>query len=241
MEKNFFLEDVGEVILRKSKRARRTSIRITPDGKVTVTIPALSGWNSALHFLEQKKGWVKNTLKRLEQNRPPRPAYHPGENPFTRRHRLVLLPDKTVNEEVQTHISEARVTVKYPAGWQLSHPFIERVIGTLRIHTLRIEAHAYLPGRLEELARHHGYSYRRLFLKNLKTRWGSCSSAGNINLNIRLMELPDHLIDYVILHELAHTRHKNHGPAFWTELEQTTGNARNLDKELNRYHIFQDL
>jgi len=167
-------------------------------------------------------------------------SYHPGENPFTRRHRLFLLPDSKISGKVQARISGGEITVTYPAAWPLSHPLLQEMIGSLHIRTLRNEARAYLPGRLTELAGRYGYTYRRLFLKNLKSRWGSCSSAGNINLNIRLMDLPDHLIDYVLLHELAHTRHKNHGPAFWTELEMTTGNARELDKELNRYHIFQD-
>jgi len=241
MEKTIFIEDIGEVRLWKSSRARRVSIRITPGGQVTVTIPAHSGWNAALRFLEQKKKWVKKTLVRLEEKRPPRRVYHPGENPFTRRHRLFLLPDSKISEKVQARISGGKITVTYPAAWPLSHPLLQEMISSLRIRALRNEARVYLPGRLTELAGRYGYTYRRLFLKNLKSRWGSCSSAGNINLNIRLMDLPDHLIDYVILHELAHTRHKNHGPAFWAELEMTTGNARKLDKELNRYHIFQDL
>ena len=241
MEKTYYLKEIGEVLLRKSRRARRISIRITPGEKVTVTLPWYGDWNTAIRFLEQKKGWVKKTLERLEKKRPPRQVYHPGENPFTRRHRLILLPEDMKKEVVEAHLADGKVTVRYPSGWEISRPFLQQVINDLRIRTLRKEARDYLPGRVAAFARLHGYSYRQVFLKNLKTRWGSCSSAGNINLNIRLMELPEHLIDYVILHELAHTRHKNHGPAFWTELDKTTGNARKLDRELNKYHIFQDL
>ncbi len=240
MEKIHYLKETGEVRLRKSKRARRISIRITPAGKVSVTLPWYGTWDAAIHFLEQKKTWVKKTLARLEKNRPERPDYHPGENRFTRRHRLILLPDEKMKKKIHTRLSVETVTIRYPAGWQLSAPSLQQTIATVRIHTLREEARSYLPGRLSRLARLHGYSYQRLFLKNLKTRWGSCSAAGNINLNIRLMELPDHLIDYVLLHELAHTLHKHHGPAFWNELENTAGNARKLDKELNNYHICPD-
>ena len=85
------------------------------------------------------------------------------------------------------------------------------------------------------LAEKYGLSFADLRVKNLKTRWGSCSSVNNINLNIHLMRLPEHLIDYVILHELAHTIHKNHGKGFWQTLDKFSGNARLLAKEMRQY------
>lgn len=103
--------------------------------------------------------------------------------------------------------------------------------------SLRRMALGYLPGRTEELARRHGFSYRRISVRRSRTRWGSCSAANNINLSLYLMKLPSHLIDYVILHELVHTVHKNHSPAFWEMLELHTGNARGLSKEIKKYSI----
>jgi predicted metal-dependent hydrolase len=100
---------------------------------------------------------------------------------------------------------------------------------------LRKEAKRFLPERVEALASKFRITYAQLFLKNLKSRWGSCSSVNNINLNIQLMRLPDHLIDYVILHELAHTVHKNHGPQFWQTLQNLSGNARLYAKEMKHY------
>lgn len=89
--------------------------------------------------------------------------------------------------------------------------------------------------RLSELARQHGFSYNRVFVRNQKTRWGSCSAKNNINLNLRLVRLPTHLMDYVILHELMHTRIKNHSSAYWQALEKLIPDARVVDRELNRY------
>lgn len=100
---------------------------------------------------------------------------------------------------------------------------------------LRQKALAYLPVRTAELARDHGFTYRRITIRRSRTRWGSCSAVNNINLSIFLMRLPSHLIDYVILHELVHTVHKNHSAVFWESLERHTGNARALAKEIRKY------
>ena len=79
---------------------------------------------------------------------------------------------------------------------------------------LRKAAKAYLPGRLQYWAERYGFAYGKVFIKHNVSNWGSCSSRGNINLNLNLMRLPEELSDYVLLHELSHLRHPNHGPQF---------------------------
>lgn len=96
-------------------------------------------------------------------------------------------------------------------------------------------ASAILTRRLNELASKHGFSYKRLTVRNQKTRWGSCSHDNNISLNMQLVRLPQELIDYVILHELVHTRVKNHSPAFWDELDKLVVNSRKLRGEIKNY------
>lgn len=80
------------------------------------------------------------------------------------------------------------------------------------------KAKEYLPYRLEYYAKLYGYSYDRVRLSHAGTRWGSCSSSRTISLNIGLMQVPEILRDYVILHELAHLNHMDHSPEFWTEV-----------------------
>ncbi len=101
----------------------------------------------------------------------------------------------------------------------------------------RKKAREILIGRLDFLAEKFGYSYNRVFIRNQKTRWGSCSTKNNINLNIRLLLLPEELMDFVILHELIHTKFKNHGKEFWEELLQKEPHAGILDDQINRYNI----
>jgi predicted metal-dependent hydrolase len=72
-------------------------------------------------------------------------------------------------------------------------------------------------------------------VRNQKTRWGSCSARNNINLNINLAHLPVELMDYIILHELAHTRITNHGPQFWKLLGDYIQHPREHDRALNQY------
>ena len=91
--------------------------------------------------------------------------------------------------------------------------------------------------RLNELSEEHGLPYNRVFVKNQKTRWGSCSAKKNINLNINLVRLPEELIDYAILHELAHTKVLNHSVKFWDLLEKLMKNAKVLDRELGKYSL----
>jgi predicted metal-dependent hydrolase len=101
----------------------------------------------------------------------------------------------------------------------------------------RTEARRLLIGRLAELAARHGFQYNKVFIKSQRTLWGSCSARNNINLNIHLLRLPEELRDYVLVHELVHTRHKNHSRAFWRELDRILGNGRQLQKKLRAFRL----
>ena len=96
-------------------------------------------------------------------------------------------------------------------------------------------AKKHLIDRLNYLSQAHGFKFNRVFIKSQKTRWGSCSGKNNINLNINLIRLPDELIDYIILHELVHTRIKNHSRRFWDQMDKLLGDAKKLDRKLSEY------
>ncbi|MFC2062531.1 M48 family metallopeptidase [Chloroflexota bacterium] len=99
------------------------------------------------------------------------------------------------------------------------------------------QAKLVLTGRLQQLAAKHEFTYNRVFIRNQKTRWGSCSSKNNISLNMKLVKLPEELIDYVILHELAHTRKKDHSKAFWAEMDKLVGDGKKMAKILRNYGL----
>lgn len=92
-----------------------------------------------------------------------------------------------------------------------------------------------LTSRLDQLAERYGFAYSKVYIRNQKTRWGSCSHKNNISLNMKLLRLPDELIDYVILHELVHTRKKNHSKGFWVELDNYVGNGKDFASRLRKH------
>ncbi len=110
------------------------------------------------------------------------------------------------------------------------------VKGAVSAETLRAEAKAYLPGRLHELADRYGFSYNRVTIKHNLSNWGSCSSKGNINLNLCLMLLPPDLQDYVMLHELCHLKEMNHSAKFHALLESVCPDHHQKALRMKQYH-----
>ena len=98
-------------------------------------------------------------------------------------------------------------------------------------------ARKMLIDRLIKISKKTGLSFNKVSIRNQKTRWGSCSFANNISLNIKLINLPEKLIDYVIYHVLVHTVEKNHSSNFWNLLNHYLPESKKLNKELNNYVI----
>ena len=149
----------------------------------------------------------------------------------------------------------AKVRVAVPRGisFEKAKNFTHSKIGWISKHLLKIQlkskihlfykpvnkqtATEFLEGRIKELADKFGFVYNKVTIRNQRTRWGSCSGKNNINLNMQLMNIPSHLIDYVILHELVHTKVKNHSPLFWGSLDRYICNAKAIDNELKKYSL----
>ena len=106
------------------------------------------------------------------------------------------------------------------------------------VKRLRKEARATLPALIAELATKYDFSYTSLRISSAHTRWGSCSGKNGISLSLFIMLLPQHLREFIILHELCHTRHHNHSAAFHTLLDSLVGGKEKaLNRELKAYRI----
>ncbi len=201
--------EIGFVRYVHHKRAKNLSIRINPKGEVRVTIPRYVSFRKAEAFVWSKKQWISRKLHEAREKAGPLTALAPGD---MIRVRGTSIPIRLKNE----------------------HDTVEGAIWRI----LQAEARAFLPGRVEALAKMHGFRFSGIKIRRMKTRWGSCTAKNSINLNSWLIMLPDHLTDYVILHELVHTVHRHHGPGFWETLDKhVAGKSKELRKELRKEQI----
>lgn len=115
----------------------------------------------------------------------------------------------------------------------LSH----KSIPTKSYAVCRARAKQFIRDRVQVYNAYYGFSYRRISVKNLKSRWGSCSKKRNLNFHYRLLFLPIELADYVIVHELCHLKELNHSKKFWQLIVETVGDYKKKKRALHRYAL----
>ena len=233
VEKIIPVNGIGDVKFRKNKRSRAVSISIRPIKGIVVNLPYLVSFNEALRIVELRKNWIEKHLPRIKTIENKRTLFSELSEFKTRTRTLNITSHS--GEKLLVSLTHKFIDLKYPIDSDLSSTKIQDLIRKSLIWALRIEAKEYLPLRIQTLSNHHNLKFNKLYLKNNKTNWGSCSAINNINLNIHLIRLPEHLIDYVIIHELCHTVEKNHGPRFWQLMNGHIKDAKLLSKELKTY------
>ena len=234
-EKTIDHQEFGKVTLIKSTRARRISITMKPFGPLRVTVPMFVSFSRAEDFLREKEAWITKNLDKIKKLEDRLTIFDQDTRFSTHEHELLIT---RFNEETpKVSLKEKKIFVQLPEKVNVLDPEIQEMIRWGIQAAWRKEAKKYLPVRLGEFSRKHHLSYNKVVIKNNRSRWGSCSNTNNINLSLHLMRLPDHLIDYILLHELVHTIHKNHSRKFWKHLERLEPAARSIDRELKEYRI----
>ncbi|PKP44083.1 MAG: M48 family peptidase [Bacteroidetes bacterium HGW-Bacteroidetes-12] len=221
--------DVGNILFRRNLRAKRLTITIRPKTGVRVTIPGLLPFKTAKNFVEDKKDWINDKLKELSTKVEKQIIIKYR----TKNHELILTPVSV--DKIKIILQNGLIEVQYPNTKEISDVSVQEAAKKAIEMAFRKEALEILPARVNELADKYGFNYNDLRIKKISSRWGSCSANDNINLSIYLMKLPDDLIDYIIIHELTHTIHKNHGPKFWSHLNKLTGDAKGLSARVKKY------
>lgn len=203
-------EEFGKITIRRSARASQVRLRVAPDGTLRASLPLY-----APTFLVKRL--IKNSrdeLRQLLSQSQPETTYQQGMR-VGKSHSIMVEP---TNGVLNVTRKGQLIIVRLPSTQAMSDSSVARAVRDVVISALRIEAKSYLPKRLAYLANKYGFHYAKVRFSHASGRWGSCSTQGTISLNIALMKLPFELIDYVLIHELAHTRHMNHSQEFWNEV-----------------------
>ena len=199
--------EFGEIVVRRSAQARYIKLRVAPSGSLRVSAPRYTPIFAIKQFMRQSKGEIRELISsaaptlKLDQ-----------DMTIGKSHKLVISYDA---EKTDIVYKKPFVKLQLTKGDSLDDSKLQALIKPIIIKALRTEAKAYLPRRLDHIAKTFEFSYERLRFSHAAGRWGSCSSQNTISLNIALMRLPFELIDYVLIHELCHTKEMNHSQRFW--------------------------
>lgn len=200
---------LGKIIYAKNPNSKSVRVSVRAGRGLLVSLPTYCTYSSAETFVEQNCGRITEMLRKVEQRINARKSVQPADG---------AVPKETLLKETA---KRARATLP-----KLLAELSEKMNRSIKITDKR--------GNVVETP----FNYNRLFLKNNVSNWGSCSVKRNINLNINLVNLPEHLIRYVILHELCHLVYMNHGAQFHSLLNSVCGGReKELSKQLKVYTL----
>ncbi|MDL2342183.1 MAG: SprT family zinc-dependent metalloprotease [Patescibacteria group bacterium] len=224
--KKFVLKDGLAIAVYKRHSSRSIRLSVTAKGEVKVSLPFWVPYKTGVAFAESRQAWI------AAQRQAP----------------IVLAEGQIIGKSHSLHfrvsikatkpssrLKAGQIIITHPLSLLYADKSVQALAEKAAIRALRHEAAVVLPPRLQQLATEHGFSYTAVSIKQLTGRWGSCDQHGRIALNLFLMQLPWELIDYVLLHELVHTKHMNHGEDFWAALEAVVPGAKKLRTAIRKH------
>lgn len=224
--KQVTIPNIGPVTLYKRKGNRSIRLSVSLEGEIRVSLPYWLPYKAGEAFVASKAEWLANHQQKRAA------ALEHGQY-IGKAHRLYFEP--RAGQTATARVIPTEIRIRYPRHLDILDETVQKRARTASVKALRQEAEQLLPGRLRRLAQEHNFNFSSVEVKQLKSRWGSCSSNQEITLNLFLMQLPWHLIDYVLLHELTHTEVMQHGQPFWDVLEAHLPNARACRQEINTH------
>lgn len=216
-------DEFGKITVRRSAKSSQIRIRVAPNGTLRASMPLYA----PLFLLKRLIHSSRTSLRELIAQTLPKTAFYDGMQ-IGKSHTLIVRNSGTL----QAKRHKQQIIIDLPNDLDINSSEAVALIREQMTSALRIEAKSYLTKRLKYIAEKHGFSYNKVRFSHAGSRWGSCSSSGTISLNIALMKLPFELIDYVIIHELAHTVQMNHSEEFWSIVEQIDPNYKKHRKLL---------
>ncbi len=221
--------EFDRIVIRTNRAARNVTMRVKADG-LYLTVPPYSKTERILEVLESYRERLLEAYKKVKKK--PLDYNYSIQSPCFR---LYIRPGQWSHFVVREKDEEMYIFC--PPETNFTDETVQKLLHSAVIRAMKRRASICLPPLLAMWAERYQLTYKKVRITGSYSRWGSCSSTGTISLSCYLMLLPAHLMDYVILHELAHTKEMNHSLAFWNLLDKfTNGCALQLRKELRTYH-----
>lgn len=222
------IEGIGEVVIRKSARAKRLILKIDTEGKPVVTIPSYVPYIVGEKYAIKNSGWLKEHSRSHVL-----PRLHQGMR--IGNHYTLQFVYKAGTEKITTRVQSQMIYVTLPQSSLIADTDVQSAALKAVTRAIKRQAQIDLPKQLHALANEFGYTYRSVSVKNMTSRWGSCSSEGAIALNMWLMQVPPELRRYVLCHELAHLNNPHHQKSFWNELSLMDPNYKIHRSQLKKF------
>lgn len=208
------MNDIPFVLKRSSRRKKTAQLTISPEGKVVVTAPHHMSESYLQKFVNANQSWIEKQKQKTTKAQTAKRTLIDGEYlPYKGGELQLKVVPESLRSRSWVKLQADSIAVYIPVGLR----------GAKRQDTIRSalenwyikQARQTITDQTDHYAAIMGLSYNRISIKDTSSRWGSCSSAGNLNFSWRLILAPPNILDYVVIHELAHLVHQNHQPPFW--------------------------
>jgi len=228
--------DFGKIEFERSKRAKQIRVRIFSNG-LKVSLPYGTTEEYALKFIHSAHESILAKQKKLQNNEHKNITILDEEKALKTLTFSVVLCRKA-RKDFFFSLKNGILTIEFPESIDCKTEQVQVHFWNGINYFLRKEAKRLLPDKTKQLAQDFGFTYSSVKIQSSKSRWGSCSHKKSINLSFYLMLLPSYLIEYVILHELCHTKEMNHGDKFWKLMDEVTDNkSKELRKDLKKHNM----
>jgi len=235
MQRTINVKGIGNVVVSKRHNCVQIRLTVNPEKGLQMSIPFRVSYSDAERFVFEHREWIVKTMEAQKQKGTKR-IFTPQSHFTCRSTTLRFEPTDNQKRILYARVNNYVVTIFYnPEQVDFNLDTVQNFIKKVILASMRKEAEFVLYPRVEEISKRTGLMFRKISIGTAHTRWGTCSSHNDIILSCRLLLLPDYLIDFIILHELCHIAHKNHGEKFHALLDKLSGGKeKQYDDELKK-------
>ena len=227
-------DTVGNVWFKRSTRAKQVNITVKPFSDIVVSVPSGLSLEEARNVFIQHLAWVKKEQEKMRSVEQKYTKFTVNSTYELKEWSIELL-ESDIGEYKTVKVEDQLYLISVPRGKNQGE--IQQPVRCEIDKIMRAWCHFNIHMKVKKHASHFNIPLNKVTFRRSKTRWGSFSDKNNLNLSIYLATLPDHLIDYVIIHELAHYKIKNHSKEYWQHLGQMISKPEKLARELREWAI----